>query len=409
MTEQALNARDDRLQIPELARRARLRRLLGWALVLAAASMVAAYAMRPKPVAELYRIDPVARRTLVQLVETAGNLDVRRRVEVPAPVAGRITEIHAQARQEVNEGDLLATLDERAAALSVRTAKASAEAAQGRVAQAQAALDAARQVEARAQRLHDKGLASQQELADARAEQQRARAALDAARAERKVAAEQVASAELGKSLGKIVAPASGVVLRAPERVGAAVGPDQGPLFVIGAPLSTMRIDALVGETEIALVEPGRKAEVLVQALPGRTFSATVERIGIDPKRENGVVQYPVTLLVDNQDGALLPGMSARVRMEVARAEQALSVHEAALRFSPDDAAPAPPRSRVFVKRGVGELEAVNVEAGISDGVYTAIEPAQGARLQEGDEVAIGLLRPGQVTGKKPNVSLGGK
>jgi HlyD family secretion protein len=411
VNEQALKARDDRLHIPELARKARLRRVLFGLLLLAAAGVGFAYYNKPKPVPEMYRLDQVATRLIVQQIETVGSVDVRSRVEVPAPVAGRIIAIHVQTRQQVKQGDLLATLDERAAELSVRGAKAAAQAAAGRLGQAQAAHAAAEQVQERVRRLHEKGLASQQELADANAEFARAAAALSAARAERKLAGQGVESAELGKSLGKIVAPAPGVVLRAPDRVGAAVGPEQGPLFVIGEPLSTMRVDALVGETEIAQVQPGRKAEVLVQALPGRTFEATVERLGIEPRREGGVVQYPVTLLVDNPEGVLLPGMSARVRMEVARAEAALSVHEAALRFTPPDEEPAPARSRVFVRRGgVGnDLEPVDVKAGISDGMYTAVQPRGGATLDDGDQVVIGLLRPDAANAKKPNVSLGGK
>lgn len=411
MTEQALKARDDRLHIPALARRARLRKVLTVALLLGAAGVAFAYYTRPKPVPELYRLDSIARREIVQLIETTGSVDVRSRVEVPAPMAGRLIAIHAQTRQEVKQGDPLATLDERAAELSVRSAKASAEAATGRLGQAQAALNAAQEGEERVRRLLDKGLASQQQLADAAADRARASSALAAARAERRLAGQTVATAELGKSLGQIVAPSSGVVLRAPDRMGAAVGPEQGPLFVIGAALTTMRVDALVGETEIAQVQPGRNAEVLVQALPGRTFEAKVERIGIEPKREGGVVQYPVTLLVENPDGVLLPGMSARVRMEVARAEDALSVHEAALRFSPEDVEPAPARSRVFVRRGDtgNDLEPVDVKTGISDGVYTAVEPREGQELEAGEEVVIGLLRPENGASSKPNVSLGGK
>jgi len=407
VNDHALKAQDNRLQIPQLARRARLRRLLVLLVLLAAAGAAVAYYTRPKPAAELYRVDRVARRTLIQLVETTGSVDVRSRVEVPAPTAGRLTSIAVQIRQKVEKGQLLATLDERAAQLAVRSAKVGVQAAAGRVGQAQAGFVSAQQVEERVRRLHDKGLASQQELGDAQSELARARAALDALRAERKLASEQVASAELGQSMSAIVAPAAGVVLRAPDRVGAAVRPEAGPLFVISDPLDTMRIEAFVGETEIALVQPGRKAEVLVQAIPGRSFSASVERIGLEPKREGGVVQYPVSLLVDNPDGALLPGMSARVRMEVARAEQVLSVHEAALRFSPEDAEPAKPRSRVFVRSGDNDLVEVAIEAGISDGVHTELKPAEGAQLGEGDYVAIGLLQPGQSSGK-PSVSLGG-
>ena len=150
-----------------------------------------------------------------------------------------------EPRQQVQKGALLATLDPRAADLDVRAARASAEAAQGRLTQAKVALDAASEQLKRTQALLDKGLASPNDLTQAQAEHGRAAAALDAVRGERKLAGEQVASAELGKNLGQIRAPIDGVVLRVPDRVGAAVGPEQGPLFVIGQALELMRIDAL--------------------------------------------------------------------------------------------------------------------------------------------------------------------
>jgi HlyD family secretion protein len=407
VNEQALQQTDDRLQIPELSRRARTRRVLGVLLLLAAAGGAAAYYTRPQPPVEIYRTDAATVRTIVHRVEATGSLDVRSRVEVPSPIPGRLTEVHVQARQQVEQGQLLATLDERAAELALESARATVQAAAGRVAQARAALEAARQGLERARSLSGKGLASAHAVSEAEADEKRAKVALDAARAEQKVASQTVASAKLGKSLGQIVAPRAGVLLRVPERLGAAVSPERGPLFVIGEPLTTMRIDAPVSETDIALIQPGQQAEVRVQALPSAVFTARVERIAIEPQRDGGVVLYPVTLMVDNPAGTLLPGMSARVSMEVGRAENVLSVHEAALRFSPDDAGPAEPRSRVFRHTGrPSELEAVSVTAGLSDGVYTEVRAKDGQTLSAGDALAIGLLRP-DIDQKKPQVSLG--
>jgi HlyD family secretion protein len=399
---------DDRLQLPDLSRRARTRKLVLLAVVLAAGAGAYAYQTRPRPQSERYRTEGVTRRTIIQLVEATGTLDVRSRVEVPAPLAGRITSIAVEPRDRVTKGQLLGTLDERAAELALRSAKTTVEAASGRVAQAQVAVAGLQQKLANAKRLRDKGLASEQSLVELQAELDQARAMVDAARAERKLASETVASAELGRSLSAIVAPVAGVILQAPERMGAAVSPERGPLFVLGESLEVMRIDALVAETEIARIEPGKYADVLVQALPGKTFSASVQRIGIEPKRDAGVVNYPVTLLVENAGGALLPGMSARVRMEVARVENALAVHDAALRFTPEDAEPADARSRVFRRTGPSELEAVKVRAGISDGVYTAVEAIDGATLSENDELAVGLGQSDARAGK-PSLSLGGK
>ena len=281
----------------------------------------------------------------------------------------------------------------------------------GRVAQARAALEEAKRNEEQVMRLRERGLASDNDVNTARSAGASAKALLEAARAEQKLAAQSAESAKLGKSLGRIIAPAGGIVLRAPEHVGAAVAPERGPLFVIGEPLDVMRIDAPVSETDIALLKPGMKAEVVVQALPGRKFAAEVSRIGIEPTRQSGVVMYPVTLLVQNPDGALLPGMSARVQLEVARAENVLSVHEAALRFTPADAEPAEPRSRVWVRRGVDDVEELPITTGVSDGVHTELRPAEGEEadeLAEGTPLAIGLLNP-DTGAKKPAISLGKK
>ncbi len=398
-------AADVQLRIPELAGRARVRRLIALALFLVLGVAAVVYYTRPQPVLERYRTYPVAARTLVQMVDAAGRIDVRNRVEVPAPMAGRIIAIHVKQGQIVKQGDLLAELDERAAALAVRAAQAAVEAAAGGSAQARAALDAATRGLERAKALNARGLASAEDIAKAQSELAQASAALGAARGGQNVAAQNVASAALSKDLGRMVAPAGGVVLRAPERLGAAVGAEKGPLFVIGDPLITMRVDASVSETEVAMIKPGQAAEVLVAAVPDRSFRGRVDRISIEPDRVEGAVLYPVVLLVDNPDGVLLPGMTARARLEVARVTDKLSVHEAALRFSPEGEEPAAPRTRVWKRVGPHQVVPIKVRTGVSDGAYTQIEALEGQELKAGDELAVGLARPDEDSG--PKVKLG--
>jgi HlyD family secretion protein len=394
--------------IPELEGRARLRRVLLLGALLASGLAAYLYFTREPPAAELYRTIPVERRTLVQAVEAAGKLDVQNRVEVPAPGAGRLIAIHVAPGDTVKAGQLLAELDPRAAALAVRGAQAAAEAAAGGLSQARAHKEAAARSLERAKTLLARGLASPEEVAAAEAELAQASAAMDAARGEQRVAGESVASAKLTQNLSRMEAPAAGVVLRAPERLGAAVSPDAGPLFVIGDPLTTMRVDASVSETEVASIKPGQKAEVFVTALPGQSFQGRVERVFIEPERREGAVLYPVRLSVDNPQGVLLPGMTARARMEVARAENVLSAHEAALRFLPSGVEPAPQRSRVFRRVSPREIEPVSVRTLISDGVYAQVEAVEGDSLREHDQLAVGMLRP-ETGSAAPNVTLGDK
>lgn len=408
MVERNSSALSDQLQIPENAGRTRLSKLLIFGTLAAAVIGLVVYLTRPAPAADLYLVQPVARRDIVQRIEAAGRIDVRRRVEIPAPAAGRLMAIHVRAGDQVETGQLLAVLDERAAQLALRSAEASETAAASGTRESLAAVTAAQNALERATRLHARGLASPIDLQNAETELARARAAHEAAQAQRRVAGEGVASAKLSKSLGQIVAPGPGVVLRAPERVGAAVSPEAPPLFVLGDPLTQMRVDAKVSETDIALLQVGQTAEVTVSALNNRTFSGRVERLGVDAEVELGAVLYPVTLLVESPDKVLLPGMSARVQMQVAEAKGVLAVHEAALRFVPESAEPAPLRSRVFKRVGPDQLEAVPVKPGISDGLYTAVEPLEGATLAEGDALATGFVRPEQGS-RGPRVTIGNK
>ncbi len=396
------------LRIPELESRARTRRYLLLALALGGLGYAYYHFTQKPPEVELYRTVPVQRRTLVQAVDAAGRLDVHSRVEVPAPAPGRLIAIHVHQGDEVKAGQLLAELDPRAAALAVRGAEAAVEAASGGLAQGKARKEEAERALTRAKALLARGLASPEDVANAQAEVAQTSAALEAARGEHKVAAQSVASARLSQNLSRMEAPLAGVVLSAPERMGAAVSPEAGALFVIGSSLDSMRVDATVSETEVALIKPGQSAEVLVTALPGRKFAGKVERVSIEPERREGAVLYPIRLSVDNAERRLLPGMTARARMEVARADNVLSVHEAAVRFTPRDAPDAPQRSRVFRRVGPSELEAVSVRALTSDGQYVQIEPAEGASLRENDALVVGLLRP-EDGRKAPTVRLGDK
>jgi HlyD family secretion protein len=393
------------LRIPALEGRARLRRYILIALALAGAVYAYVRLTEAPAVEELYRTVPVQRRSLVQAVEAAGRIDVESRVEVPAAGAGRIMAIHVHQGDSVQAGQLLAELDPRAAA------QAAVEAAAGSVGQAAARRDEAQRNLERSKALLARGLASPADIANAEAQLKQAGAALEAARGEQKVASQTVASARLGQNLSRMESPAAGVVLVAPERVGMAVSPELGPVFVIGAALTTMRVDASVSETDVALIKPGQEAEILVSALPNESFRGKVQRISIEPERRDGAVLYPVRLSVENPKGALLPGMTARARMEVARADNVLSVHEAALRFSPAEAPEAPPRSRVWRRKSVSEVEAVSVRAKVSDGVYVEVEAVEsnggGATLRENDALAVGLLKPAGKSG--PNVRLGDK
>jgi HlyD family secretion protein len=90
-----------------------------------------------------------------------------------------------------------------------------------------------------------------------------------------------------------------------------------------------------VDESDIGQIAMGQPVRFTVQAFPNRTFEGTVRQVRLQSTTTSNVVSYTVVVAVDNLDGALLPGMTATVNFQVAKATAVLRVANAALRFRP--------------------------------------------------------------------------
>ena len=98
-----------------------------------------------------------------------------------------------------------------------------------------------------------------------------------------------------------------------------------------------MQILAQVGESDIDRIKQGQAVTFTVQALPGRTFTGTVQQVRLQSTTVDNVVNYTVVVTLENPDGKLLPGMTARVDFLVKSAVNVLKVANAALRYRPSD------------------------------------------------------------------------
>jgi HlyD family secretion protein len=117
-------------------------------------------------------------------------------------------------------------------------------------------------------------------------------------------------------------------------------------LFLIAGDLSKMEILALVDESDIGQIEPGQEARFTVQAFPDRYFRGKVAQVRLQSTTQENVVNYLVAVSVDNEDGKLLPGMTATAEFIVKRAQDVFTVSNAALRFQPTEAMRAAVRER---------------------------------------------------------------
>lgn len=95
-----------------------------------------------------------------------------------------------------------------------------------------------------------------------------------------------------------------------------------------------------VNELDVAAIEPGQKAFVTLDALPGRVLEATVARRSLMPidtsvnrrfggggsTNSGGPREFEVEVKIDKPDPQLFQGMTATVRIQVAKADDALRV-----------------------------------------------------------------------------------
>ena len=129
-----------------------------------------------------------------------------------------------------------------------------------------------------------------------------------------------------------------------------AVGAEGDVADPIGVAGKRLELQARVDESDVGGVAPGAHVVFTVDAYPRREFTGTVRLVRLQPQTVQNVVTYTTVIDVPNPGGELRPGMTSTVSIELARADAALRVPAAALRFQPSDevlkhypAAAAPP------------------------------------------------------------------
>ncbi|MDN5754039.1 MAG: efflux RND transporter periplasmic adaptor subunit, partial [Nitrosospira sp.] len=176
-------------------------------------------------------------------------------------------------------------------------------------------------------------------------------------------------------------------------------------LFQIARDLRQMQIDTSVAEADIGQLHLGQTVHFTVDAYPEREFTGTVKQVRLNPTIQQNVVSYNVVVAVTNDDGILLPGMTANVRFTVNKKLDVLRVPNAALRFKPPEAesdsvttAAAQPGERVVYQLKEGKPIPVSVKTGIADNNFTEIVEGE---IRQGDKVIIREIADKEKSGSK--------
>ena len=257
-------------------------------------------------------------------------------------------QVELERRADLAKRDLISKSERDQAQMTFDTARAQLEAAR---AQERAGQAASRSAQAQLTAGESQARAAKAQVASVQAQLQVAEAQQKAAEAtvrQKQAALEQT---RLDLVHTEIRAPVDGVVVSRTVDSGQTVAASlQAPtLFTIAQDLTRMQVEAAVDEADVGRLREGMAATFTVDAFPGRTFRGEIAQIRKAAQVVQNVVTYTTVITVPNPDRSLLPGMTANVRVQVDRREDAVRVPNAALRFRPpaDAGEPAgPPRAK---------------------------------------------------------------
>lgn len=171
-----------------------------------------------------------------------------------------------------------------------------------------------------------------------------------------------------------------------------------------GAPgiVQVMQTDPLkliinINESQLSYIEEGQSVTLTSDALSGREFESTVNRIfpTIDP----GTRSFRVEVLVENSDAALRPGMFVRASLQTAEYKDLFIPRESLMRGTSEgsqDIVFTINENNEAVRQivGIGMFldEVVSIQSGMEAGDRVVVKGKQ--RIEDGMEVRVEVYQP---------------
>jgi membrane fusion protein (multidrug efflux system) len=315
--------------------------------------------------------------TLVDETQAVGSLRSRQGVMLRPEVGGRVKQIFFSDGQRVRKGQLMVQLEDQLQ--------------QAQVAQARAELSIAEANHKRNQELVAQNFISQRSLDESAAALEVSRAKLS------------LAQATLQRL--QILAPFDGITGLKQINVGDYL--KDGADMVNVEDIDAVLLDFRLPERFQAKVRAGQKAQLTVDALPGRPFSAIVQ--AVDPLIDANGRSVGVRGCIDNRQQQLRPGMFARVNAVFGSRENALVIPEEAIipqggrtfvvKIVQGDKPEVKVSERVAVKLGLRLPGKVEILEGLSAG--DTVVTAGHQRLQK-DGTTVRVVDLSQPGGGRP-------
>src|SRR5712675_2403718 len=292
--------------------------LLGILVILAGAGAGVYGLLGSKPAVEM----AVARKaegpgSREALLNATGYVTPRQRATIAAKITGRVTGVFFDEGTHVHQGQLLATLDDADAKRALESAGADRDSSRAAIADYEVQLKNARIVLYRTQELQKAGVQPQEQLDNATTSVQSLLAKIDLAKAQANAAEARTAEAQQAVDNCTIRAPFDGIVVSKDAQVGEMVSPISAGGGFTRTGISTIvnmnsnEIEVDVNEAYITRVKPGQQVTAILDAYPAWEIPSRVRTIIPSADRQKATVKVRVSFL--KLDPRILPDMGIKV------------------------------------------------------------------------------------------------
>jgi RND family efflux transporter MFP subunit len=251
------------------------------------------------------------------VLNASGYVEPRRKATVSSKITGKVTEVLVDEGMVVEEGQILAQLDDSDARRRYEAIRAERDVSRAAIEELEVNLADAERTLRRTRKLHDDGVASIQDLDSATAGVDALRAKLRVARSSLDAAEAQLAVSAQDLENYTVRAPFAGIAVSKDAQPGEMVSPVSAGGGFTRTGISTivdmesLEIEVDVNESHIAKVTPGQPADAVLDAYPDWHIPATVRTVIPTADRQKATVK--VRLTFDELDPRILPDMGVKV------------------------------------------------------------------------------------------------
>ena len=247
-----------------------------------------------------------------------GALRPKEMVDVNPKGTGRIENIYFQVGDNVENGQLIARIENDEVEQQVKRSEAAYEVSKANIVSRQAELENSMANLARAQQLFDEGLLSPQEYQQQKSSLRVMEAQLNLAEAQAQQSIAELSELNIRLEQTDILAPMSGIVSVRYVDPGALVTPSNSILQVVN--LKTMVTQGNVPERSIGRLRVGNHANVFVDAIPDREFKGVVARIApiLDAATRSALIEIDIL----NPEMLLKAEMFVRIGLDLGSMRQ---------------------------------------------------------------------------------------